>query len=413
MRIIHMADIHFGQQIYQHYDRQDEHLHFFDQLKKWIREHQPDALIISGDIFDVAQPSAAVWTAFNNQIVELRNMFPSLAIVIVAGNHDSASRIESHSKVWEIGGVTIVGTPPPLLQGASEGWEDRFVVHIPSKGYIIAVPYSSGDRSESMIHLQKYVEAINTANLPVVMTGHLTATGTDPNDKDMEAGNLRPVSIERFGDGYDYLALGHIHRAQTLNETPFYDENIRTYTSPVARYSGSVLHVSESETHPHSVSLVDIERRAGKIEIRQLIIDQLRQFLNLTPEREKYFESAKEALAYLKKFIKQTDHAYFRFKFIQDSDIPADFNTTVYSMIEESGKDLRYNPRIFFVPKPENIIQTENLRPQFDVEVLKQMTDPLEFVRDTAEAYVGLSEEDLIELFGEVEEELIKTQEGN
>ena len=125
MRILHTADLHFGQNIYQHYERLDEHLHFFSQLRKWIETYSPDALLISGDIYDVAQPAASVWSAFNSEIVELRRSFPFLAIVMVAGNHDSASRIESHSKVWDIAGVTMVGTPPPLLHAATKGWEER------------------------------------------------------------------------------------------------------------------------------------------------------------------------------------------------------------------------------------------------------------------------------------------------
>ena len=50
MKIIHTADLHLGQILYQNYDRVDEHIHFFRQLERWCREEQPDALIVSGDI---------------------------------------------------------------------------------------------------------------------------------------------------------------------------------------------------------------------------------------------------------------------------------------------------------------------------------------------------------------------------
>ena len=405
MRILHTADIHSGQNIYQHYDRLDEHLHFFSQLRKWIKEYSPDVLLISGDIYDVAQPPASVWSAFNSEIVALRRTFPSLAIVMVAGNHDSASRIESHSKVWDIAGVTVVGTPPPLLHAAPEGWEERYIVRLPSC-FVIAVPYISGDRTDTMIHLQEYVAAINTDNIPVVMTGHLAAIGSDVEGHDPEIGNLRPVAIERLGKSYDYLALGHIHKAQTLGYAPVYDEESHTYHAPVARYSGSVLHVSEDENYPHSVSLVEIDSHVGEVKVRQLTIDQLRHFVTLPTDSPQPFETTKEALAYLKKFLKKNDHVYIRLRFNLKADIPADFNSSVYSLIEESGKDIRYNPHMIFVAPEEENQSTETCRPIFEVEEIKQMTDPLDFVRKTSEAYTGLSEEDLNELFGEVELEI-------
>lgn len=412
MRILHTADIHFGQNIYQHYDRLDEHLHFFHQLRKWIETYSPDVLLISGDIYDVAQPPASVWSAFNSEIVELRRAFPNLAIIMIAGNHDSASRIESHSKVWDIAGVTVVGTPPPLLHAAPKGWEKRYVVHLPS-GFVIAVPYISGDRTDTMLHLQEYVAGINPDNLPVVMTGHLAAIGSDMEGHDPEIGNLRTVAIDRFGDGYDYLALGHIHKAQTLGYPPVHDEEPHTYPAPLARYSGSVLHVSEDENYPHSVSLVDIDSHGGTVKVRQLKIDQLRHFLTLPNDSPQPFDTTKEALAYMKKFLKKNDNVYIRLRFNQKADIPADFNSSVYSLIEESGKDIRFNPRMIFVAPEEDRQSNENPRPKFEVEEIKQMTNPLDFVRKTADAYTGLSEDDLDELFGEVEEEIRKTTENS
>lgn len=411
MRILHTADLHFGQIIYQHYDRLDEHIHFFKQLHKWIEIYSPDVLIISGDIYDVAQPAASVWSAFNAEIVGLRRKFPSLYIVMVAGNHDSASRIESHSKVWDLAGITVVGTPPPLLNSVPAGWEDRYVRRTPS-GYIITVPYISGDRTDTMLHLQEYIKSINKDNLPVVMTGHLAAIGSDMEGHNPEIGNLRPVSIENFGSSYDYLALGHIHKPQTLGLPPIYDEDTHTYASPVARYSGSVLHVSEDENYPHSVSLVDIKRHNGDVAIHQLKIDQLRHFVTLPADNVEPFETAKEAISYLKKYIKTNDNVYIRFRISKNAEIPADFNSTVYEMIDKSGRDIRYNPRMIFVSSgdlnPDDSVETQL---QIDIEDIKQMTNPREFVRMTAGAYPELMDEDIDELFREVEESIRKTQE--
>ena len=91
MKIIHTADLHLGQIIYQNYDRVDEHEHFFGQLESLCQEEKPDALILSGDVFDIQQPSASVKKAFTEHFVKLHTQCPSMKIVITAGNHDSAS----------------------------------------------------------------------------------------------------------------------------------------------------------------------------------------------------------------------------------------------------------------------------------------------------------------------------------
>ena len=88
MKIIHTADLHIGQIIYQNYDRSDEHQHFFRQLEEWCKAENPDALLISGDVFDIQQPSASTKRAFTEYFVQLHQSCPDMCIVITAGNHD-------------------------------------------------------------------------------------------------------------------------------------------------------------------------------------------------------------------------------------------------------------------------------------------------------------------------------------
>ena len=146
MKLIHTADLHLGQILYQNYDREDEHAHFFQQLKTWCRAEKPDALVISGDIFDIQQPSASTKRFFNERIVDLAKDNPDMAIVIVAGNHDSASRIQADSPVWDAAGVRLVGTAPAIgSTDLPDGWQDKFIVRLKS-GYIIALPHMIGER---------------------------------------------------------------------------------------------------------------------------------------------------------------------------------------------------------------------------------------------------------------------------
>ena len=114
MKILHTADLHLGQVIYQNYDRSDEHRHFFHQLEQWCEEEKPDALLVSGDVFDIQQPSATVKKAFTDYFVHLHQVCPQMHIVITAGNHDSASRIQADSSVWKLANAHLIGTPPAV-----------------------------------------------------------------------------------------------------------------------------------------------------------------------------------------------------------------------------------------------------------------------------------------------------------
>ena len=103
MKIIHTADLHLGQVIYQNYDRADEHRHFFHQLAEWCKQEKPDALLVSGDVFDIQQPSAATKKAFTDYFVSLHQSCPTMHIIITAGNHDSASYHEDYRRGTYVG----------------------------------------------------------------------------------------------------------------------------------------------------------------------------------------------------------------------------------------------------------------------------------------------------------------------
>ena len=144
MKIIHTADLHIGQIIYQNYDRSDEHQHFFRQLEEWCKAENPDALLISGDVFDIQQPSASTKRAFTEYFVQLHQSCPDMCIVITAGNHDSASRIQADSAVWKLANTYLVGTSPSMeLLETDSDWQDNYIIAL-EKGYIVAVGECGG-----------------------------------------------------------------------------------------------------------------------------------------------------------------------------------------------------------------------------------------------------------------------------
>lgn len=405
MKILHTADLHLGQVIYQNYDRIDEHKHYFEQLEKWCADYAPDVLLVSGDVFDIQQPSAAVKEFFTTQFVSIATRFPQMHVVITAGNHDSASRLRADEAVWKCIRVHIVGNVPTetLLESGEKDWQKRFVIELPT-GYVVAFPYMVGNRKELVQAVLDYVEEKNTQNLPVVMMAHAALSSADVTGHG-EIGNMVTQSVADFGTGYDYLALGHIHRPQTLG-FPIADENNAetTYPSPVARYSGSALHVSCDERYPHTVSLLEIDAHGGEVKLNRLRINELRHFYEL-PETEPA-HSVEEALIAVKDFKETRKSGYFRLHVDYKAVLPADFDQKIYAVLESSNEEIRYNPKIVWSGAPtETIAKTKEV---FQVAELQEMTNPLEFIEKTKDHYPDLNIDDVREAFKAVEEQVRK-----
>lgn len=398
MRFLHTADLHLGQIMYQNYSREAEHDHFFAQLKAWCEEYGPDALLVSGDVFDIQQPSATVKRRFNEFFVALHRAFPQMSIIIIAGNHDSASRIHADNAVWSLGNIKVVGVPPSrLCLDGGDGWQEDFVVELPS-GYVIAMPFSASPKGQITQSVLDYVESKNIDNKPVVLMEHLAVEGMDAT----EIGNIETLSAQELGMGYDYLALGHIHRPQTIGHIEDEHDVESTYPAGVIRYSGSALHVSCDEKYPHTVSLVEIDQHGGEVKITRLRIDEKIHFYEL-PEQDS-FQSAEDAYLAVRDFVEEHESGYVRLSMNYDVALPSDFNQQIYNIIEASGKDIRYNPKIIWPNKPANMSEAE--RPVFAVADLQQMTDPMQFIEQTIHAYPELDIADLRDAFKEIEKEV-------
>ena len=379
MRLLHTADLHLGQIMYQYYSRTEEHEHFFEQLIHWCGEYNPDALLVSGDIFDIQQPSALTREYFNTAFARLHRLFPQMAIVITAGNHDSASRIEADSAVWALSDVTLVGRAPMASQPL-----DRFIVELPS-GFVVAMPFMVGGHADEMQKVLDRVAERNTDGRPVVMMAHAAIEGCDYSGHD-DIGN--------------YLALGHIHRPQTIGR-PLNDENSleSSYQAPVMRYSGSALHVSCDEKYPHSVSLVDIDSHGGEVSIKRLHIDQLIHFYILPENNKPALMSDDELNRLLDDFCATHDSGYIRLRVNVAAQLPPDFITGVYERLEASGKDVRLNPKIIF----EGVeAADEHERPLFQMAELQQMDNPLDFIEKIIDQFPNLTMEQLNEDFKEL-----------
>ena len=260
IRILHTADWHLGQTFFG-YDRTGEHEVFLNWLAEEIRQKEIDALIIAGDVFDVSNPSAASQSMYYQFIYRVTAENPYLQIVIVAGNHDSAARLEAPLPLLQAMRTEVRGVVRKLEGGEID--YDHLTVELKNRqGEVellcMAVPFlRQGDYPAVQTEGNPYAEGVRelyaqllqrlwkrrTENQAILAIGHLQATGSEIAEKDYSErtviGGLECVSPEAFSEQIAYTALGHIHKAQRVSGR----ENVR--------YAGSPIPMSFAEKHYH------------------------------------------------------------------------------------------------------------------------------------------------------------------
>lgn len=313
-KIIHTSDWHLGQNFYG-YDRSEEQADFLRQLVDIVSQQQPDALLVSGDIFHTAAPSSAAVTLYVNAMLDIHNACPKMAIVVIAGNHDSASRLQCDSRLWELAGVRVLGGIARNSEGLAD--LDRHIIHVKGKGIVAAVPFAYpasfplvndehvGSDQRQPVYFQSlldHVNAQNPAQLPVVLMAHLAVNGSDFTGH--EVGMMECVEVGVLGNGYDYAALGHIHRPQDVVER--------------ARYCGTPLAVSFDEQCEHSVSIVEIDAHGSMPRVTTERIENIKPLRTIPTGPPVDFEAALEQL----QVLVPDERAYVRLNVLVDRYLP-------------------------------------------------------------------------------------------
>lgn len=318
MRLIHTADWHIGQVFYG-YDRSDEHVAALRALCRIVEDAQPDVLLVSGDVFHNPQPSASSQQLFTTAITELRDAAPQMAIIITAGNHDSATRHEVFSRVWRRLGVYVIGS------AASDDAQniEKLIISLP-ECFVLAVPYIYGRAIDDGLfpRLLAEVERRNTDNLPVIAMAHLMMPFGEIAPLGDFKGADEPKPLELLGEGYDYLALGHVHHPVAIPGA-----------ADAVRYSGSLIPVSFAEDFAHSVVQVDIAAHGTAPEIKLLPVEEPIPVVSLPRGG---FKPWAEALAEVKAYS-SSKPVYVRVCVSRDEPVPADANETLQKICSDKG----------------------------------------------------------------------------
>ena len=273
---------------------------------------------------------------------------------------------------------------------------DEHIIEVPGKGWIVAVPYAN-ERNIPEGFFQQLLDRVaekNTENLPVVMTAHTTVKGCDFTGHDhaterlrvgeqssgiYSVGGIDSLELDEMGEGYDYLALGHIHHEQFVHSGK---HNVR--------YSGTPLPVSFDENFTHSVSIVEISQHGETPAVKVIEIQNPHPLVTLPTVGLATWEEAKELLS---KFPDDIP-AYIRLNVEIEDFLPVEANAEAASLAKEK------QCRFCCINAKRKAVR------QDDVQVLTvqefQAEKPIEIARRYAE-YEGISfDEEMQTMFNEV-----------
>ncbi|NUW55737.1 exonuclease subunit SbcD [Cronobacter turicensis] len=247
MRILHTSDWHLGQNFYAK-SRAAEHEAFLDWLLEAAMAHQVDAIIVAGDIFDTGAPPSYARELYNRFVVKLQGA--QCPLIVLGGNHDSVATLNESRELLACLNTQVIAsaqlTPESqaTLLYRRDGEPGAVLCPVPflrPRDVLRSLSGQSGREKQQQLleaisqHYQQSYEAAcqlrGERNLPIIATGHLTTVGVTKSDavRDIYIGTLDAFPADRFPPA-DYIALGHIHRAQKVAGC----EHIRYSGSPIA-----------------------------------------------------------------------------------------------------------------------------------------------------------------------------------
>ena len=266
MKFFHLSDLHIGLKLMNRDLREDQE-YILDEITELARRERPDAVVIAGDIYDKAVPSAEAVEVFDRFLVGLTEAVPDAVIMMISGNHDSAPRVNCFRKVLSGQNIYMVGQPPRTESEYIEKvtLKDEYgnvnFYLLPFVRPSVVKPIVGTDENGNNLSYDKTLhkligrEEINSAQRNILVSHQFylpagkRAEDIERMDSEMRTvGNIDEVSadiLERF----DYAALGHIHKPMKVG-------------SEVFRYCGTPLACSVSEAEQKKgIIMVEMEAK--------------------------------------------------------------------------------------------------------------------------------------------------------
>ena len=250
MKIFHLSDLHLGKRLLE-YSLIEDQKYILDRITERVGEEKPDAVVIAGDVYDRTSPSREAVILFDSFLTELKNL--GCAVFVISGNHDSPERISFGSSLISSAGVYMspiyCGKVEPIVLDDQYGkvafYMLPFIKPSAVRGFFVDREIESyTDAVDAAVSSMEIVEGARS-----VLITHQFVTGSDRSEsEELSVGGTDNVDASVF-DRFDYVALGHLHKAQYC-------------TRPEVRYSGTPLKYSFSEKDDEkSITVVELGAR--------------------------------------------------------------------------------------------------------------------------------------------------------
>ncbi|NLJ97538.1 MAG: exonuclease SbcCD subunit D [Clostridiales bacterium] len=273
MKFFHISDLHIGKQLH-YYNMGDNQKDIFKQIVDKAMEYRPDVIIIAGDIYDKSVPSAEAYSIFDKFLNDLSDIMPNIPVLIIAGNHDSAERLNYASSFLKKHKIYISVNPPEsedeylkkIVLEDEYGDVNFYLLPFTKPGYIRhlfeeGVVSSYDSAIEAIIKRENidYSKRNVLVSHQFYIAGEVTPDTCESEQIYISVGGLDSVDV-RHVMNFDYVALGHLHGAQSIGY-----EHIR--------YSGTPLKYSVSEEkHNKSITMVTMGEKDSDLLIEKIAL---------------------------------------------------------------------------------------------------------------------------------------------
>jgi len=316
LKILHTSDLHIGKRLYQA-ELNEEQSMFFQWMVDYIRQNDIKVLLISGDVFDVANPSSESRKIYFELLREL--MMLKCKVIIAGGNHDSPAVLEAPKELLRYLDIHVTGSLPsdpadllvPVAQ--ADGTPQLVVACIPYLRDADLRKYNPDETYEDRVEaVRKGIASVfhqaatlcqdNYPGIPALAMGHLFVQGSDisESERDIQIGNLAGLDVSQMPDYFSYYALGHLHKPQQPGKSFVYSGSpVQLSFSESANHNRVMLITADQGTVKHESIPVPLNRRLvrmqGTVEELDLMLKStefgvgaLPDFIELIAEEENH-----------------------------------------------------------------------------------------------------------------------------
>ena len=268
MKFVHLSDLHLGKRVNE-YSMLEDQEYILTKIINIIDDEKPAGVIIAGDVYDKSIPSAEAVQMFDDFLTRLAKR--NLRVFVISGNHDSPERMSFGSRLMNQSGIHI----SQVYDGKIEPFvikDEHGVINV----YMLPFVKPAHVKRFSDESIESYTDAIRVAIAEMkvdqsarnLLITHQFVTGaTRSESEDISVGGSDNVDVSVF-DGFDYVALGHIHSPQNC-------------TSERVRYCGTPLKYSFSEAKDNkSITVVELEEK-GNVSVKTVSLVPMRDMVEI------------------------------------------------------------------------------------------------------------------------------------